>query len=631
MARVMSSRCTAVLLATMFALPGIATAATADEALEQSTHFKSIAVQRLSDLQGELLRERYPTDRRVRVFLDVHMADFLLEHAEVRLNGNRIAEHDYSEAEARVLRDQPETTHAIARDTAAPGVHTLEVRYRGRIGPDGDPVSGSYQLNFDKADRGKLLTVPVLPGHTVRDASESGSAGGVTWRSDPEDARLGMVRLLQATDRPLAALLFLLEISASVTDAGYLPAGFHTLLASGYIDLGMRDQAYRALADAAAANEPRVAVTGAAIDLAALEYRHRHVEAALAILENHRDRLTPAHRNDWEELRGRCLLALGDNDRAVGALQAVDWSLDEAPHVHFNLAVALIRRGDDEAGRKLLDRLGRAEDSMLRDKANLALGYEYLRAGDGERARRVFARLPWRGPYTSRALAGFGWSELAPLAGDGEPSRETGGIRFGPFVFGAGEVKPEEAAARALSAWNALLERHPLEPAVQEARVARAYTLARTGDHQGAVADYEAAVDWLTYQRRRLDGLIRDLQQGEYAAALARDEYGELPQTAWLRHTVAESRFRQLQRNYQELRFLQGALARADPYGTRVMQRALSQIADRNLRAARMLIVERAKQQDRVIDDYILAAHRGRVRLLEEARQARANGVEKTP
>lgn len=630
MARVMSPRCTAALLVAAFVLPGLAAADPADDALKRSNHFKSIAVQRLSDLQGQVLRERFPPDQRVRVFLDVHMADFLLEHAEVRLNGNRIAEHDYSDAEARALRDQPETTHAIARDTAAPGVNTLEVRYRGRTGADGDPVSGSYRLNFDKTDRGKLLTVPVLPGHTVRDARNP-TAGGVAWQSDPDDARLGMVRLLQATDRPLAALLFLLEISASVTTAESLPAGFHTLLASGYIDLGMRDQAYRALADAAEAEEPTVAVTGAAIDLAALEYRHRHVEAALAILENHRDRLTPVHRNDWEELRGRCLLALGHNDRAVGALQAVDWSLDEAPHVHFNLAVALIRRGDDEAGRKLLDRLGRADDGKLRDKANLALGYEYLRAGDGERARRTFARLPWRGPHTSRALAGFGWSELAPLAGDGEPPRETGGIRFGPFVFGASEVKPEEAAARAMSAWNALLERHPLEPAVQEARVARAYTLARTGDHQGAVADYEAAVDWLTDQRRRLDRLVQDLQRGEYAAALARDEYGELPQTAWLRHTVAESRFRQLQRNYQELRFLQGALAQADPYGTRVMQQALSQIADRNLRAAQMLIVERAERQDQVIDNYILAAHRGRVRLLEEAREARARPGVNTP
>lgn len=631
MARVMLPRWTAVLLTAVFGLPGIGAADSADEVLKRSNHFKSIAVQSLSDIQGRVLRERFPPDQRVRIFLDVHMAGFLLEHAEVRLNGNRIAEHDYSAAEARALRDLPETTHAIARSTATRGLNTLEVRYRGRSGTDGDPVAGSYRLNFEKAERSKLLTVPVLPGHTVRNASESGTASGVAWQSDPDDARLGMVQLLQATDRPLAALLFLLEISASVADADSLPTGFHTLLARGYIDLGMRDQAYRALADAAQADEPAVAVTGAAIDLAALEYRHRHVEAALAILENHRDQLTPAHRNDWEELRGRCLLALGDNDRAVGALQAIDWSLEEAPHVHFNLAVALIRRGDDEAGRKLLGRLGRADDSRLGDKANLALGYEYLRAGDGERARRAFARLPWRGPHTSRALAGFGWSELAPLAGDDQLPRETGGIRFGPFVFGASEVRPEEAAARAMSAWNALLERNPLEPAVQEARVARAYTLARTGDHQGAVADYEAAVDWLAEQRRRLDRLIQDLQRGEHAAALARDEYGELPQTAWLRHTVADSRFRQLQRNYQELRFLQGALAQADPYGTQVMQRALSEIADRNLRAAQMLIVEQARRQDQVIDNYILAAHRGRVRLLEEAREARDRASAQTP
>src|SRR4029434_9321449 len=106
-------------------------------------------------------------------------------------------------------------------------------------------------------------------------------------------------------------------------------------------------------------------------------------------------------------------------------------------YARFNIGVALWRteRLDDAA--KLLDAVGQIEApteelAALRDKANLALGYAWLKAGRANDAKTVLQRVRLEGPQSNKALLGAGWADstekrytkaLAPWLGAGRPEQ----------------------------------------------------------------------------------------------------------------------------------------------------------------------------------------------------------------
>jgi tetratricopeptide (TPR) repeat protein len=84
----------------------------------------------------------------------------------------------------------------------------------------------------------------------------------------------------------------------------------------------------------------------------------------------------------------------------------------------FNLGVALVRAGQAERGLALLDTVGSIETKWpelmaLRDKANLAIGYARLQAGEPAAARTALERVRLSGPQSSKALLGAGWADAA--------------------------------------------------------------------------------------------------------------------------------------------------------------------------------------------------------------------------
>src|SRR5690349_23350053 len=88
------------------------------------------------------------------------------------------------------------------------------------------------------------------------------------------------------------------------------------------------------------------------------------------------------------------------------------------PLLRYNLAFALIRAGKVADGREQLETIGtlataNLEQLVLRDKANLTLGYQYLQEQRGPAARAAFARIRAQGPYSNRGLLGLGWAEVA--------------------------------------------------------------------------------------------------------------------------------------------------------------------------------------------------------------------------
>ncbi len=94
----------------------------------------------------------------------------------------------------------------------------------------------------------------------------------------------------------------------------------------------------------------------------------------------------------------------------------------------------------------------------LRDKANLAIGYAHLQAGEPAAARAALDRVRLNGPQSSKALLGAGWADAA--------------------------AKQYEAA---LLPWQELQGRNLLDAAVQESYLAVPYAYAELGAMAQAV------------------------------------------------------------------------------------------------------------------------------------------------
>ncbi len=235
----------------------------------------------------------------------------------------------------------------------------------------------------------------------------------------------------------------------------------------------------------------------------------------------------------FERRRADSLAALG---LAVPAVPGGSPLLDR-----YGGALAALRQGDAQAAVQL-EAMGSAdspdaESRMLRDYANLELGYQLLRQGQGERAKPVFARIRSPGPCSNAALLGFGWSFLVPAGAEGGSmfaaqaplwpagTEDAARLRRGtPFrylhsVAVSGERKLD--LQRALVPWVELLGRDATDPAVQEGLLAVPYALAHLGAHEQSQQYLSRAVGDLERARQELDAAMRHVSGGELSARLA--------------------------------------------------------------------------------------------------------------
>lgn len=253
-------------------------------------------------------------------------------------------------------------------------------------------------------------------------------------------------------------------------------------------------------------------------------------------------------------LAARLRLAAGDAGSAAALLQGLADQAEGTPYARFNLGVALLQGPDADAGRRWLDGLGTMkvetkrpeERRALRDKANLALGFDALRGGRPEQARATLARVRLQGPYAHQALLGFGWAAAALQ-------------------------QPKEA----LVPWQELLQRDGSDPAVLEARLAVPWALAALKADAAAIAGYQQAVAAYDAEHRALDQTIASLDTGKLIEALLARNPGadlgwlwqvqdlpELPHPAHLTSLVATHGFQEALKDQRDLRFLQANLGR---------------------------------------------------------------------
>lgn len=449
-----------------------------------------------------------------------------------------------------------------------------------------------------------MRLIRTLPLALLFAAMQAQAAVDVYTPGAKNDPQVRTAAFLAQDLRHFSAATELLQAEARVGDPAQLPADFRWLLAENYLSFGQRERAVAIYRELAANSPDPLVLSRARLRLAEFEYQRGYIAEARATLMQARELLPESLLPDWQDQLTRVLLAQARNSEAVQILTEPKNDSDQSEFTRYNLGVALINDGRVAQGRTILDRLGRLDpfDEMtlaLRDRANVTLGWNFLKDQQGASAKPVLRRVRVEGPFSNRALLGLGWAEMAPGQGrqvrsavddDNAPidpfsSFSTLGVllrrgfldpeeyndRAGLRNFRRSRVATveEEALQRALVAWLELIERDPQDPAVQEAWLAIPFALERIGAHTQAMQYYEQAASRLETARERAVAAIASVKTGRMVETIVRrdsdaetgwtwelKDLPDAPETYYLQNLIAEHRFAEALKNYRDVRML---------------------------------------------------------------------------
>jgi len=117
-------------------------------------------------------------------------------------------------------------------------------------------------------------------------------------------------------------------------------------------------------------------------------------------------------------LRANAALARGDTAAAEAQREALPQDSSWRYYLDYNLAAARAAQGDWAAATTYFETITAYEPATpegwaLHDRSLTAAGYTLLAAGELEQSGEVFRRVRLLGPYSNRALLGYGWSAAA--------------------------------------------------------------------------------------------------------------------------------------------------------------------------------------------------------------------------
>jgi hypothetical protein len=321
----------------------------------------------------------------------------------------------------------------------------------------------------------------------------------------------------------------------------------------GGLDLsyGLRDEANRIFQRLLSDETTDVSTRNRAwFYLAKISWQRDDMDTAMQAIERVQGNMTPATRTAVINLHSLLLLQQGNNKAAIALLEDAHSGKRWSPYLGYNLGIALLRDEQLKLGAKQLDSIGdsRALDEelrLLRDKANLALGYSYLQNGKPQLARETLERVRLEGPLSNRALLGAGWADIESEN------------------FGA-----------ALVPWLELSHRDSTDPAVQESLLAIPYAMTRMNLHGRAVAQYNDGIAQLRMERQKLGQSIEAIQQGDLQELLQQHDLGagngwlqqlhldsEAPALRYQLALMSSHNFQEAVKNYRDLLVLKKNLS----------------------------------------------------------------------
>ena len=557
---------------------------------------KDEAIELNVTLQGLEDRFAYPPQTALSVYVGSAEIGAFLNAVVVTLDGQEVARYSYTEQESRALLKRG--LHRLLRVNVEPGTHRIQATFAGRkFGAKGDEaITETTTGTLQKGEREAAVELRFGNGGKVLPLT--GYKRGST-----EDPQVRGADFLNGDTRHFSAASTLLALKAAGDEKQKLPADFTWRLAESYLAFGMRNRAEQLYRDLALTTTDHLALGRARLKLSEFLYARGYLEEATASLMRMREKLPDPLALQWQDLLARTLMAQGRWEDAIEVLTEMKNGDKQSPYTRYDLAVALINNNRASEGETILDKLGRVspkttEEAALRDKANLSLGYYFLRKAQGGTAKPIFGRVRVEGPFSNRALLGMGWAELAPQGnkqkkadiGDSiEPdnplkSLATLGILLNPAKivddpfkrvglrdFRLSNTSNEEVInlRRALVPWAELINRDQMDPAVQEGMLAVPFGLDRIGAHIEAQQFYEKAVGLLEETRQRIDRASQYIRDNRMVETIVRRDIDaesgfdwrlrdlpDAPETFYLQSVIAENRYQEALKNYRDLRFL---------------------------------------------------------------------------
>jgi hypothetical protein len=317
------------------------------------------------------------------------------------------------------------------------------------------------------------------------------------------------------------------------------------LLGGMYLSYGLHIQAgeiFQRLIDTGAPPEIR---DRAWFYLAKIRYQRGYLDEANEAVSHIRDALPGELEEERQLLQAQLLMERKDYRQASEVLSRMRGQSAWAQYGRYNLGVALIKAGDSAAGTALLEEIGRKpagdeELKSLKDKANVALGYAYLRDAAPARALASLEQVRLDGMLSNKALLGVGWAYSA-----------------------------QNQNQQSLVPWTELQKRNVIDSAVQESLLALPYALGRLGAYQQSLQQYETAIAVYTNEMARIDSSMTAIRSGKMVDAIlqhdATNEMGwfwrmrevpDAPESRYLIHLMAGHDFQEALKNYRDLRFL---------------------------------------------------------------------------
>jgi tetratricopeptide (TPR) repeat protein len=326
------------------------------------------------------------------------------------------------------------------------------------------------------------------------------------------------------------------------------------LLGGLYLSLGLHNEAGARFETLLTQSVPEGVRNRAWFYLGKVWYARGYLDRAERAIKEVQGRLTADLEAERLHLLSNILMRQQRFDEAIALLNS--WrgrrnQSDWLAYAQYNLGVALVRKGLVTEADPFLTAVGtmesgRRELRSLKDRANLALGYAYLQNNQPELAKPVLQRVRIDGPFSNKALLGVGWADAA-----------------------SGQFQ------EALTPWMELRDRNLLDSAVQEAYLAIPYAFAKLNANAQAAENYEKAISSFDSETVNIDASIAEINDGTMLDKLLKrdenDNYGwfwqlrdlpNAPESRYLYHLLAGHDFQEGLKNYRDLAFLGGTLAK---------------------------------------------------------------------
>ncbi len=282
--------------------------------------------------------------------------------------------------------------------------------------------------------------------------------------------------------------------------------------------------------------------------------KEQHINALHAI-ERIEGELPERIISDVEFLKGQIYMANGRFSEAEAIFSSLEGEMSLEGFTSYNVGVSQFLQSKDEEGVNSLAKAGAISSSdravqAIKDKANLVLASRLLDEGQLQGAQKYFDRVRLDGPFSNRALLGFGWAEAK-----------------------------QEKFDRALVPWSILAKRNVTDPSVQEALLGVPYAYGKLGLYGKSALMYNSALNAIGGELDKLDASIASIKQGKFLKALVREELKkdkgwviklrdleETPETYYLMQLMASHDFQSSLQNYLDLEALRKKLDTWEEY-----------------------------------------------------------------